>query len=242
MNALTSSNSPYMNLARDYALRDMNKRGLMQSSIAVGAAHEAAIRNALPIAQQDAQSQFTINNNADLHRFDMAKTASDKALTQKEYTSMGAASNDRYAQEFTRIQESSLTPEQKDSAVAALKQWKVANDNWLNFAFKHVEGIQLNLQPFFTDTSTPATPAATPAVTQSGGRVFTGPSGVEAIDTAALHADAARELDQAANSAARHTSGNAVIDGIARQAELLGLGDGVTNAVNNARNQWREIW
>lgn len=54
MNNLLSGNSVYMQNARQYANEAAANRGLLNSSIAVGAAQRAAIDSALPIASQDA--------------------------------------------------------------------------------------------------------------------------------------------------------------------------------------------
>lgn len=67
LTGLISQNSPYIQAARTQALQGMNSRGLMNSSMAEGAAASAAIQAALPIAQQDAQTNFqaqTANANS----------------------------------------------------------------------------------------------------------------------------------------------------------------------------------
>lgn len=56
LNNLTSGSSAYVTQARRDAAREANSRGLINSSIAAGAGQEAAIRQALPIAQQDAKT------------------------------------------------------------------------------------------------------------------------------------------------------------------------------------------
>lgn len=58
MGSLLKSGNPYVEQARSDALRAANRRGLINSSIAVGEGTNAAIRNALPIAQQDASTYF----------------------------------------------------------------------------------------------------------------------------------------------------------------------------------------
>ena len=55
MNTLLDKSSPYLKQAESYAREAANKRGLINSSMAVGAAEQARIGAALPIAQQDAQ-------------------------------------------------------------------------------------------------------------------------------------------------------------------------------------------
>jgi len=60
MNALLAEDSPYMQSAKATALAQANSRGLINSSLAVGAGQKAAIDSAMPIATQDA----TVNANA----------------------------------------------------------------------------------------------------------------------------------------------------------------------------------
>jgi hypothetical protein len=54
MQGLIQSDSPYMQMARTSANQQMNSRGLLNSSMAVTAADQAAYAAALPIAQADA--------------------------------------------------------------------------------------------------------------------------------------------------------------------------------------------
>lgn len=54
MTGLLNKENPYMQVARTGAAQVANSRGLLNSSIAAGAGEEAAIKSALPIAQQDA--------------------------------------------------------------------------------------------------------------------------------------------------------------------------------------------
>lgn len=58
MTDLLNKKSPFMQLAETKANQESNSRGILNSSMAVGAAHNAAIQSALPIAQQDADTQF----------------------------------------------------------------------------------------------------------------------------------------------------------------------------------------
>jgi hypothetical protein len=51
-----NQNSPLQQLAASNAMQQANKRGLINTSIAVGDAQNAVIQNALPIATQDAQT------------------------------------------------------------------------------------------------------------------------------------------------------------------------------------------
>ena len=54
LSGLLSQQSPYMDRARQEGVKAANRRGLLNTSMAVGASQGAAIDRALPIAQQDA--------------------------------------------------------------------------------------------------------------------------------------------------------------------------------------------
>ncbi len=56
---LLSANSAYVDQARQRAIQMANERGLQNTTLAASAGEEAAIAQALPIAQHDAQSFFT---------------------------------------------------------------------------------------------------------------------------------------------------------------------------------------
>jgi len=59
MQGLLSSDSPYLTAARTRAAEQMNQRGLLNTSMALGAGELAATQAALPIAQQDASTYGT---------------------------------------------------------------------------------------------------------------------------------------------------------------------------------------
>lgn len=67
---LLSRNNPYMQQATTAGLQQAASRGLLNSSMAVGAAEGARINAALPIAQQDAGTFFeqSLRNQADVNR------------------------------------------------------------------------------------------------------------------------------------------------------------------------------
>lgn len=59
--AITSTDSPIMRQATAMGERGANRRGLMNSSMGVGAGVDAAIRTAVPIASQEAQQTYGKN-------------------------------------------------------------------------------------------------------------------------------------------------------------------------------------
>jgi len=71
-NALTKSDNPLMTMGRTMAKQEMNKKGLLNSSMAIGAAEAAAYQTALPIAQADAGTYKAVG--------DMNQNAQNQAL------------------------------------------------------------------------------------------------------------------------------------------------------------------
>ncbi|GAA4108905.1 hypothetical protein ACFFTN_01490 [Aminobacter aganoensis] len=70
--ALSSQDSKLNQMARTEGLKSANRRGLLNSSMAVGAAQDAVIKNVLPIASQDASQDFARNENARNFEYSMA--------------------------------------------------------------------------------------------------------------------------------------------------------------------------
>ena len=80
LTSLIAEDSPYLQSAKNYALSGMNDRGLVSSSLAVGAAQRAAIDAATPIAGQDAQTYTASGVAAQNANAAVNKTAYDAAL------------------------------------------------------------------------------------------------------------------------------------------------------------------
>lgn len=97
MNSILSQDSPLMQRARTMAAQQMAQRGLVNSSMAVGAAQSAMIDKAMPIAQQDASTYNAVaseNTNArnraadlntsQLNQFALQKGAQDFQAGQQQ--------------------------------------------------------------------------------------------------------------------------------------------------------------
>ncbi len=106
LQGILAANSPLLQQAKTNALQQMNGRGLLNSSMAIGAGQNAVIQNALPIAQADAtmygnaaqfnanaannMSQFNANasntasqfNKGAQNQFDLADQAATNAASQ----------------------------------------------------------------------------------------------------------------------------------------------------------------
>ena len=61
--SIVGEDSPLMQQAKQRAIQEMAQRGLVNSNLAIGAGHQAVIAQALPIAQQDAQTYATAATN-----------------------------------------------------------------------------------------------------------------------------------------------------------------------------------
>ena len=112
MRGLLAENSPYLQVARTGALQTAASRGLLNSSMAAGAGEEAAIKQALPIAQQDAQTYADIGKqNAKAYsdsilNTQVAQLEHQKSLANAKIT--GALTTQEAAKQFEtqRISES----------------------------------------------------------------------------------------------------------------------------------------
>lgn len=82
MAGLLDSNNPYMRIAEGRALQQANSRGILNSTMAVGAAQKANIEAALPIAQQDAQAyrQQTLANQEVTNQGQQFNAQQDNAM------------------------------------------------------------------------------------------------------------------------------------------------------------------
>lgn len=102
-----AQDSPLMTQARTQGLQQGNRRGLLNSSMAVGAAQDSAYRAALPIAQQEAQQAAARNSQSidigarermqetDIN-YQTAERALDREL-QERIASWNLASSDQNA-------------------------------------------------------------------------------------------------------------------------------------------------
>jgi hypothetical protein len=86
--ALTQKGSPLMTLARTNAAQQANSRGLLNSSMAIGAGEMAAYQAALPIAQQDASTYFQQGRDNQQHQ-NNANLYNHQAETQNRQFNAG---------------------------------------------------------------------------------------------------------------------------------------------------------
>lgn len=99
LQSIYGSDNGILAQARTAGLRTAAQRGLLNSSIAVGASEDAAIRSALPIAQQDADTatRFGLQKLGFLQQKDISAQESDQALkaqTQSETARSGLSAQE----------------------------------------------------------------------------------------------------------------------------------------------------
>lgn len=102
---IIQKNSPLMQMAQTQGLQSANRRGLLNSSIAVGEAQKAVIGAALPIASQDASTSFqanTLNQQAgnEALRFSVAGAQNIQAIGAQGEQQRGLS-----AQEYTQTKD-----------------------------------------------------------------------------------------------------------------------------------------
>jgi hypothetical protein len=81
---ISAQESPLNQMARVEGLKAANRRGLMNSSMAIGASQEAVLKNALPIASQDAAQAFQKNQAAKAFEYGMTAQEAQNAFTSGE--------------------------------------------------------------------------------------------------------------------------------------------------------------
>ena len=133
LTGLLSANNPYIKQARQQAAEAAASRGLRNSSMAVQAGQEAAISQALPLAQQDAQQSFQLERDAsqanyaqDMARFQSQLQGRRDATLQKYgldkagYDAMLQGERDRVMQEYN------LDARQYDAALNEIRDQNLA--------------------------------------------------------------------------------------------------------------------
>ena len=81
---ISAQESPLNQMARVEGLKAANRRGLMNSSMAIGASQEAVLKNALPIASQDAAQAFQKNQAAKAFEYGMTAQEAQNAFASGE--------------------------------------------------------------------------------------------------------------------------------------------------------------
>lgn len=122
---ITAQDSALNQLARTQGLQEANRRGLMNSSMAVEAAQTAVLRNALPIAQQDASTfaqagQFNAAAAMDISKFNV-QSALQAGIVTAEQANQMAALNAEFANRASEFNITSAADMAKFNIDNALK-------------------------------------------------------------------------------------------------------------------------
>ena len=84
VNEIASKDSALNQMARTEGLKAANRRGLLNSSMAIDASQDAVLKNALPIASQDAAQAFAKNQAAKAFEYGMTAQEGQQAFQSGE--------------------------------------------------------------------------------------------------------------------------------------------------------------
>jgi hypothetical protein len=84
VNEIASKDSALNQMARTEGLKAANRRGLLNSSMAIDASQDAVLKNALPIASQDASQAFQKNQAAKAFEYGMTAQEGQQAFQSGE--------------------------------------------------------------------------------------------------------------------------------------------------------------
>ena len=163
---ITSQNSPLMQQAKTAGAQQANRRGLLNSTMAVGASQAEVVKAALPIAAQDAQQtaqknlaqqDFTQRGQLSAQEFGQNRQIQAADIASKEkVASMNVAAHDRqyaqaalaasdsaYAQQFNAIaQNHNIPADVRDQYLRGLAQMRDSSINMV----QQMYGISLTWQ------------------------------------------------------------------------------------------------
>ena len=178
MTDLLDKDNPYMKQAETQALQNMNTRGLLNSSMAVGAVEDARIRHALPIAQQDADSEYrdylmVRQTNEQLRAMGFEMSGNLQSQMGNSVTTIMATTRQV---EASIMSDPNMSAENKQKAVADLRASRDADLNMLNSVWGKMPAFQSSwaigapggevgpIKPGVISTPAPApAPASAPA-------------------------------------------------------------------------------
>ena len=131
LKGILESGSPLMTQAKAQGLQTANQRGLLNSSIAAGAAQGAMIERATPLATQDAQTNaaaaqanqnvenaFKTTNAANAFNAQQNQYNTETAIAQNQYNKSLAAAENVYNQQIATAQQERSITSAKDTATA----------------------------------------------------------------------------------------------------------------------------
>jgi hypothetical protein len=149
---LIKSQSPLMQLAETQAKQQMNQRGLLNTSMAVGAGQEAVIKQALPIAQQDA----TLYANMAKYNADIANQQAAFEASAKNQASLTNAAAKNAADQFKAAAENTASLQYSKDLNTSVSQmmdiaFKTATANADNATKLATQQIDANTRKYLID-------------------------------------------------------------------------------------------
>lgn len=144
LNELLASNSPYIQQARQSAINQANSRGLLNSSIAAGNSQAAAIQAGLPIASQDAQANYGLQQT-NLNNLAKIQSGNIAAHAQVQSAQIGARAS-MYGQDQTTLrQREDLAYQGEQAGLNYQRNLGLTNQNFYNQSALSAQNYQQNL-------------------------------------------------------------------------------------------------
>ena len=134
--SITQADSPLMRQATGMGLRQANRRGMVNSSIAAGAARAAQLSAAVPIASQDAQTVAQKNIARIGGDYDMSKTR--MTLASAERDNAAARMSDAFSNYSANMANIAANPKLKASARTSMQQSALDQMNAQLAAFRNL--------------------------------------------------------------------------------------------------------
>ncbi len=145
LDKLLDSDSSYMKRAEAKALEGMNRMGLLNSSMAIGASQAAAIDAALPIAQQDAETYRKLKENEQLQTYKNIGTEYEAAVSSD--LRQQQATNDAIAKKYSDAWAIDLKGLDQQTQVALndlQSQWNYVTQDAVLKANKYLEEMKVS--------------------------------------------------------------------------------------------------
>lgn len=145
LDKLLDSDSSYMKRAEAKALENMNKMGLLNSSIAIGASQAAAIDAALPIAQRDAETYRKLKENEQLQTYKNIGTEYEAAVSSD--LRQQQATNDAIAKKYSDAWAIDLKGLDQQTQVALndlQSQWNYVTQDAMLKANKYLQKMKVS--------------------------------------------------------------------------------------------------
>lgn len=167
---LMSQDSPLMRQATTAGMTTASRRGLINSSIAAGAAQDAALKYVVPIASQEASQISTANNNLANNNASAAQLASSLASQEKISAENNAADWQKTQASLAsqeKLNTANLNSDWQKTQASLASQEKIATANNQAEADKTASTLKAQERAALVDALTKAQDSYTTGITNT---------------------------------------------------------------------------